>query len=120
MQKTQTQNEQTLKIEELAERNWSLRRDNDQIVLETRYAYIDDQEGILIEHLFTPSRIRGRGYAREAMERLCEVVDEESIPLFLCAEPFSDSPLTVSQLLSFYESLGFDDSNREVLIRNPS
>jgi predicted GNAT superfamily acetyltransferase len=83
-------------------------------------------EGIWVARLYVPSRLRGKGYARAAMERLCEDADLTKTYLVLCINPYDDG-LTYEQLLSFYESLGFErqevveveGESGELLVRQP-
>lgn len=105
--------------EEFASHNWNLIRCGDKVRIITEpLAGVHDT--VWIAKLYTPQRIRGQGYAREAMERLCEAADETSMILRLWVH--SEGPMTNLQLIDFYESLGFEivETNYVKMVRYPN
>lgn len=104
--------QQLIKLSDFINHDWDLLRDGDKVVLELCPYERPDRRMVYIETLFSPVRIRGRGYAREAMERLCQAADEHEVELRLAV--VSSGPVTNFQLVGFYESLGF-----ELYERNP-
>lgn len=112
-------NELTLRIERFCNQSWSLVREDKLISLDVNYAEVVGIEGAWIARLFSPAKVRGRGYAREAMERLCEAANDESIVLLLVVSPYADCPMTYTQLMAFYESFGFEEHDMGLMVRHP-
>lgn len=112
------------KLEAFAEHCWDLLRQGDRIKLETDTYDEYGTQGVWINKLFVPRRLRGQGYAREAMTQICSAADEESIVLILDVCPYDVGGLSVAALTTFYESFGFelngDTFNGNIMIRQPN
>ncbi len=64
--------------------------------------------GLLVSRLFVHKRIRGKGYARQAMDKLCLYADENQLDLIL--QPNAYGEMKQRQLIYWYKRLGFKRS----------
>ena len=101
----------TITALEFANHCWDLIRCNEKVKVITEPAM--DVSTVWISKLYSPQKIRRCGFAREAMERICQAADEASITLQLMVE--SEGAMSNAMLLEFYESLGFELTDGELL-----
>ena len=112
------------KLEAFSDHCWDLLRQGERIKLDTELFVDLGIEGVWISKLLVPRRLRGQGYARWAMNQICQAADEESIVLILDACPFDVGGLSVEALTTFYESFGFelngDTCDGNIMVRQPN
>lgn len=86
----------------------------------------DKPEGIEISVIFVPVESRGKGLASELLKNVIEIItaDFPDWPVYLLAMPMLDCPMTLAQLISWYEKSGFvrlrGDDESMVMIYDPS
>ena len=96
---------QKVKLESFCFRRWSLHREGCLVSLEVDVFLLDDWNACWVSRLYTPPKIRRRGYARQAMQMLCDAADAEGIRLVLGINPYGD--MSYADLERFYRSFGF-------------
>lgn len=76
-------------------------------------------EGLYLNRLTVPEKIRRRGIATELMSELTRVCENFGVPIYLEINAYGG--LNTEQLSAFYKKFGFEDSEVEGLfVRKPN
>lgn len=92
-------------LEAFCERQWSLVREGRLISLEVNPFLLEEWNSAWVSRLYVPPIIRRRGYARQAMQNLCDAADDARLTLVLGINPYGD--MSYADLERFYRSFGF-------------
>jgi GNAT superfamily N-acetyltransferase len=63
----------------------------------------------ILNRVFTPPKLRGKGHAREAMGKMLQLADDLGITIYLDINPYGD--MDYQQLEDWYKRLGFKEWN---------
>lgn len=66
-----------------------------------------DNDSITIRSIGTCKPARNRGQASELLQNICDAADENNLFIKLTPKPKHDKPLTVNELIKFYERFDF-------------
>ena len=74
---------------------------------------VDSKEYVLIEKIFVPPRQRRQGVARKLLrEAIADARNQyPTLSIKVAALPFGDDPISMIDLVTFYESEGFSVSD---------
>lgn len=92
-------------LEAFCERRWSLVREGKLVSLEVNPFLLEEWNSAWVSRLYVPPIIRRRGYARQAMQALCDAADDARLTLVLGINPYGD--MSYADLERFYCSFGF-------------
>lgn len=81
---------------------------SEELASVVKYFYCYERENFIeLNNIVIEEDSRFSGYGRAVMEVLCKYADGVQKPI-LCSPESSDSRVSDSKLISFYESLGFE------------
>lgn len=65
------------------------------------------------------SKIKFKGYAGAAMQKICDIADKHSAYILLTASPIGKDGLTYNQLIVWYSKFGFKEIGNSEMLRKP-